>query len=49
VEDQKEDGTNSVRFSGRATIEETGVIDNVKFKARLVNENGEWKMDKWDY
>jgi len=49
VDNQKQDGTGAVNFTGHATVEETGVIEKVSFKARLVNENGEWKIDKWEY
>jgi hypothetical protein len=39
----------AVTFVGRATIEENGETERVKFKARVVKEDEKWKLDAWKY
>ncbi|MFZ1083629.1 MAG: hypothetical protein WAN35_01545 [Terracidiphilus sp.] len=43
------DGDNTMIVEGHAKIEESGEIESVTFNARLIQENGAWKIDDWKY
>jgi hypothetical protein len=38
-----------VIIEGHAKIEESGEVESVTFNARLIQENGVWKIDDWKY
>ena len=42
-------GNGKVNVFGHAKIEESGEIEKVSFSARLIKENGAWKVDDWKY
>jgi hypothetical protein len=42
-------GHGDVISLGHAKIEENGEIERVSFRARLIKENGVWKVDDWKY
>jgi hypothetical protein len=39
----------TVSIDGHAKIEESGEVESVSFRARLIKENGSWKVDEWKY
>jgi len=49
IENTRLDRNGTVTADGHAKIEESGVVERVSFKARLIQENGGWKVDDWKY
>jgi len=49
LEKRSLDRNGVVIIDGHAKIEESGVVESVSFKAKLIQENGGWKVDDWKY